>query len=134
MKTIALIEKGKDDTFGIYTPDLQTTIIGGGISVAEAKNDFENSYHEIIGFYLADNEPLPEELQNLEFEYKYDLASVFNYYTFINVSNFGKITGVNPSLMRQYKNGNTYISEKQISKIQVALRKIGSELSSISLF
>lgn len=30
MKTTALIEKGKDGTFGIFTPDIQATIIGEG--------------------------------------------------------------------------------------------------------
>lgn len=43
MKTTALIEKGKDGTFGIFTPDLNSTIIGEGNTVAEAKADFKNS-------------------------------------------------------------------------------------------
>lgn len=51
MKTIALIEKGQDGTFGIYTPDIQTTIIGEGKTVSEAKADFENSVKEIIDSY-----------------------------------------------------------------------------------
>ena len=48
MKTIALIEKGKDGNFGIFTPDLQHTIIGEGRTVAEAKTDFENSVKEMV--------------------------------------------------------------------------------------
>ena len=43
MKTIALIEKGKDGKYGIYTPDLKSTIIGSGDTVAEAMTDFERS-------------------------------------------------------------------------------------------
>jgi predicted RNase H-like HicB family nuclease len=132
MKTVALIEKGKNGTYGIYTPDLKSTIIGEGISVAEAKKDFENSVQEIIEVYAEDGQELPEELKNLTFEYKYDLASLFDYYRIINVSQFAKTAGINPSLMRQYKSGQ-YISEKQISKIEKELNRIGRELANLSL-
>ena len=60
MKTIALIEKSPDGTYGIYTPDIDTTIIGSGETVAEAKQDFENSVAEIMASY--DGEELPDEL------------------------------------------------------------------------
>ena len=42
MKTIAVIEKGKDGSFGIFTPELEHSIMGEGKSVAEARADFEN--------------------------------------------------------------------------------------------
>lgn len=133
MKTIALIEKGKDGTFGIFTPNIDATIIGEGHTVAEAKADFENSVREMIASYTENGETLPDELDGISFEYKYDVASVFNYFDFINVSKFAKWAGVNPSLLRQYKSCNTYISETQASKIGQALRKIGHELSAVSL-
>ena len=122
MKTIALIEKGKDGGFCIYTPDIKATIIGEGATVAEAKADFENSVNEVL-----------EMLENIEFEYKYDVASVFNYFDFINVTKFAKWAGINAGLLRQYKSCNTYISEAQAHKIEDALRRVGLELSAISL-
>lgn len=136
MKTIALIEKGKDGSFGVYTPDINSTIIGSGATVAEAKADFENSLQEIIAAYKDAGESLPAELQNIEFEYKYDIASLFDYFDyfdFINVSKFAKRAGINPTLMRQYKSCHTYISEAQASKIEAALHNIGKELSAVSL-
>lgn len=133
MKTTALIEKGEDGTFGIYTPDIQTTIIGEGRTVAEAKADFENSVREMLASYIDNGEDVPSELKDIEFEYKYDVASVFNYFDFINVTKFAKWAGINAGLMRQYKSCNTYISEAQAHKIGDALRKIGRELSDISL-
>lgn len=132
MKTVALIEKGQDGTFGIYTPDINTTIIGNGETVAEAKEDFQNSLNEIFESYKEDGEELPDELKDIEFEYKFDIASLFNYYNWINVSKFAQLIGINPSLMRQYKQGQ-YISEMQAGKIQQGLRKIGEELISVSL-
>ncbi|MDR3180360.1 MAG: type II toxin-antitoxin system HicB family antitoxin, partial [Prevotellaceae bacterium] len=110
MKTTALIEMGKDGTYGIFTPDINSTIIGDGTTVAEAKADFENSVREIFEAYQENGDPLPDELKDIEFEYKYDLASFFNYYDWINVSKFARAIGVNDTLMRQYKTGATYIS------------------------
>ena len=133
MKTIALIEKGKDGTFGIFTPDLKSTIIGEGKTVAEAKSDFNNSVNEVSLYFKESGKALPEELQNIEFEYKYDLASLFNYYNFINVTKFAKVAGINASLMRQYKSGNQYISENQVMKIESALHKIANEIAGIKL-
>ena len=133
MKTTARIEKGKDGRFGIFTPDLESTIIGEGATVGEAKADFENSVKEIIESYVDSGKPIPEELKNIEFIYKYDLASIFDYYNWINVSQFAKAAGVNPSLLRQYKSGMAYISGGQIRKIERALHKAGKELVSAQL-
>ena len=133
MEITALIEKGKDGTFGVFTPDLQHTIIGEGKTVAEAKADFENSIKEIIASYTETGKQIPNELQGVEFVYKYDIASLFNYYSFINVSKFAQMVGINESLMRQYKSGNQYISENQISKIEDALHKMANEIGAIKL-
>ena len=133
MKATALIEKGKDGTFGVFTPELQHTIIGEGKTVADAKADFENSVKEVLASYTEEGKQIPAELQGVEFEYKYDIASLFNYYNFINVSKFARMVGINASLMRQYKSGNQYISENQISKIEEALHKMANEIGAIKL-
>lgn len=70
MKTTALIEKGKDGTFGIFTPDLKSTVIGEGKTVAEAKADFENSVKEILHYYQESEHQSAHELQGVEFEYR----------------------------------------------------------------
>ena len=133
MKATALIEKGKDGTFGVFTPDLRHTIIGEGKTVSDAKSDFENSLKEILASYSEVGKQIPTELQGVEFEYKYDIASLFNYYSFINISKFAQMAGINASLMRQYKSGNQYISENQISKIEEALHKMANEIGAIKL-
>ena len=78
MVTTALIERGKDGTFGIFMPDINSTIIGEGNTVEEAKVDFENSVREIILFYKEDGIELPDELKDIQFVYKYDAASMFD--------------------------------------------------------
>jgi predicted RNase H-like HicB family nuclease len=133
MVTTALIERGKDGTYGIFTPDINSTIIGEGNTVEEAKADFENSVREIFQFSEEDGIALPDELKDIQFVYKYDIASMFNYYDWINVSKFARKAGINASLMRQYRMGKTYISENQIRKIENTLHSLGNELTAIKL-
>lgn len=132
MKRTALIEMGKKGTFTIFTLDIESTIIGEGETVDEAKADFENSVNEVIESYTENGQTVPEELQNIEFVYKYDLPSFLSYYKYLNMTQFAKYAGINPSLMRQYKQGQ-YVSEKQVSKIQAAVHKIGKELAAVKL-
>jgi predicted RNase H-like HicB family nuclease len=133
MVTTALIERGKDGRFGIFTPDINSTIIGEGATVAEAKSDFENSVREILQFYKEDGKPIPDELKDIEFEYRYDIASMFDYYDWINVTRFARRAGINASLMRQYKTGKAYISGAQIDRIESTLHSLGKEMAAIKL-
>ena len=133
MRTTALIEKGKDGSYGVYTPDLNSLIIGSGATVAEAIADFQNSMKEVQTAYEEAGEQLPKELQDVEFDYRYDIASVFNFFDYLNVSRLAVRAGINASLLRQYKSGGTYISEKQALKIENALHSCGKELMSLSL-
>ncbi|KGN76545.1 hypothetical protein HR17_01960 [Porphyromonas gulae] len=131
MITTALVERNSEGTFFIFTPDLKDfTIMGTGDTVVEAMSDFETSVQEVIESCASVS--LPEELQDFKWEYRYDLGSLFDYYSFINVSALAKRIGINPSLMRQYKRGQ-YISKEQMGKIEKALREIGTELSAVSL-
>ncbi len=131
-KTLALIEKDSSG-YGIFTPDLKSTIIGEGKTVAEAKADFMNSVQEVIAMYTEEGKALPEELKDIEFEFKYDVSALFNECAFINVSQFAKEIGVSPSLMRHYKTGDTYISTTQARKIQDGLHGLAAKLSAIKL-
>ncbi|MBQ8422547.1 MAG: pilus assembly protein HicB [Bacteroidales bacterium] len=132
MKTIALIEKDEHG-YGIFTPDLKSTIIGEGASVEEAKEDFANSYQEVLASYIENGENVPDELVDLEFTYKYDIASLFNEFNFINATKFAEWIGISPSLMRHYKAGDTYISEAQAKKIEDGLHKVAEGLLQVAL-
>lgn len=133
MKTTALIEKAKDGTFAVFTPDIESTIIGSGDTVVAAKADFENTVKELFAYYAESGEALPGELQNISFEYKYDVPSVFNELDCINITQFAKLAGIYPSSMRQYARGISYISEKQARKIETALHKLGEKLQTVCL-
>lgn len=132
-KTLAIIEKDENG-FGVYTPDLKDAVISGsGKSVEDAKADFRAAYNETLADYIENGEAVPEELQDLTFEYRYDVSAFFNQFDCLNASKFAVLAGIAPSLMRHYKSGDMYISEKQKEKIENAAHNLGEQLLAISL-
>jgi predicted RNase H-like HicB family nuclease len=124
----------KDEVgFSAFIDGIDSTIIGEGVNVAEAKADLENSYKEVLASYIENGEAIPEELQELSFDYKYDISALFNAFDFINVSKFAQRIGVSPSLMRHYKGGDTYISDNQAKRIESGLHQLARELLSVTL-
>ena len=133
-KAVIIIEKGLDGGYSVFpSDDIQSAIIGDGETVEEAKADFLNSFEEVVRFLKEDGLPIPEDMQDVVFEFRYDLSSLFNYFSFINVTQLAKALGINPSLMRQYKSGNTYISEQQINRIEEGIHRLGKQMMEIKL-
>lgn len=127
------IEKQSDGTYIAYNTTGETVqLIGTGDTVAEAKDDFMNSVSEIIESCKEDGVAVPTELEE-EKEFYFDVSSLFEYYSVINVSAFAKMVGINDSLLRQYKRGSTYISDAQLGKIEAGIHQLGQEFSSLRL-
>jgi predicted RNase H-like HicB family nuclease len=131
-KIVAIIEKGEDGSYGIHSPKLKNFFFGEGETVVEAKEDYLNSYQEMIESYVNWGKPIPEELQNIEFVYQYDISAFYDAHPYLNVSKLAEHIHLNKSLMRQYKRGQ-YISERQVLRIQEGIRSIGRELAGITL-
>lgn len=131
-KAIVIIEKDENG-FSAFIDGITSTVIGEGKSVAEAKADLTNSYEEVKQSYERVGEEIPAELQDLTFDYKYDISALFNAFNFLNVSKFAERIGISPSLMRHYKGGDTYISTAQAKKIESGLHQIAQELMSVIL-
>ena len=72
-------------------------------------------------------------MRDMEFEFKYDISSLFNEFNFINVSKFAQWLGLSPSLMRHYKSGDTYISAQQAKKIEDGLHSMARQLLTVTL-
>lgn len=134
-KILVIIEKGTDGIFSAYTPETKSTVLNGqGSTVDEAIADLKESLQEVIESYQETEGKIPDELQGpVEFEYKYDVPSVFNHFDEINMTTFSRKIGVNPSLLRQYKNGLAFASKKQAEKIKNGLQELGRQLSSAQL-
>lgn len=127
------IEKQSDSTYIAYnvTGD-KVQLIGTGETVKEAKEDFLNSVNEARDFYSGRGEAVPSELGD-DVEFSFDISSLFEYYSMFNVSALGRYLGINPSLMRQYKKGDTPISDAQLDKIEAGLHRLAHELAALSL-
>ena len=68
----------------------------------------------------------------VEFVYKYDLQSFFNYFSFLNVTEIAKRAGINPSLMRQYNSGIKNAGEKTYERLAACMDGIKEELQAAS--
>jgi len=132
MKSIAIIEKGKDGSYGIYSNDLKSVVHASGNTVLEAKYHFVELLQEAQE--IADElDGIPNELTHISFEYKYDMASMFNFLNWLNISKVASRIGINRTLLSAYKTGHAYISEKQAQKIEKGLHALADELKSISV-
>lgn len=129
-RKIEAIIEASSTGFGVYADDLPG-ITGYGKTVADAKKDIRSALDETILAYGSD---VPKELKGvIEFVYKYDIASIFNYFSMLDATNLAKRIGLNSSLLRQYKSGITVASDKQKQKIENGLHELGRELLSVRL-
>lgn len=127
MKVTVIIEKAKDGYYSCYVEDDLPGfgLSGFGESAEAAKEDMLKSYQEMKEIQAEEGKEVPE----LEFTYKYDMQSFFDYFSFLNVTKVAELAGINPSLMRQYTSGVANAGQKQYDKIRVAVERISKELS-----
>src|SRR6185312_10816761 len=55
-----------------------------------------------------------EGLEDVEFEYAYDLTVFFEQFNFLNQSKVTELAGINPGLIRQYSSGHKQPSREQV--------------------
>lgn len=126
-KVTVVMEKGSDGKYSCYVEeDLGNFGLAGyGDTADEAKSDMLETYHDMIELEAEEGRQVGE----LEFEYKYDIQSFFNYFSFLNVTKVAERAGINPSLMRQYNSGLTKAGQKQYDKLKVAVSQLTKELA-----
>lgn len=131
-KILVIVEKGKDGSFWCYTEEGingKTLLTSTGSTVEEAKRDLMNCYEEAKQDAMENGETLPE----VEFVYKYDLQSFFNYFSFLNMNEIARRTGINASLLRQYKGGFKKAGEKTYERLSSCIGEITKELQAATL-
>lgn len=127
------IEKDKDGTYIAYNVDESPyTLIGRGATVKEAKADFANSMQEIKESE-EERKGAAAPILSAAPAFRFDLSSLFEYYSMLNVSAFARYLGINETLMRQYKKGNIYISDLQLQKIEDGLHRLGADFLGLRL-
>lgn len=128
---VAIIEKAEDGGYAIYSKDVNG-LFGSGLTEAEARTDFQEVLEDQAEFYKEKHDQYPDWYQGgYEIEYRYDMSGFFLSFPFINASEFARSVGVNPSLMRKYRNGFAAASEKQKNLIQEKFTDIVNRLERV---
>lgn len=128
-KIIAIIERGDDGGFSIYTEDIKG-LVGTGMTEDEARQDFIEVRDGQAEFYEEKHGEVPE-WANLDIDFRYSLAAFFIAFPYINATQFAKSIGINPSLMRKYKMGLASASPKQKQIIQENLNILTDKLQHV---
>lgn len=131
MKVKVIIYKANDGTYWCRTEsEVYGSMLNGcGGSVEEAKEDMDACLEDAKLDYVETHGTSPKPVS---FQYSYDLQSFFDYFSFLNVSEIARRSGINPSLMRQYVSGNKAAGEKTYSKLTACMQRITSELQTAS--
>ena len=74
------------------------------------------------------------DLNNLHFEFSYDLQAYFQEHDYLKITSVAEQAGLNPGLLRQYASGVKYPSEEQANKIRIAIDKIANELLNDAIY
>ena len=128
-KSIAIIEKLEQDNFAVRAQNVKGAY-GSGDTEQDAKTDFEQVLKEQAEFYFEKNGQWPD-WRDFEIEYRYDFSAFFDVFPFINITKFAEEVGINPSLMRKYKNRISFASDKQKQIIQKKFEEISKKISQV---
>jgi hypothetical protein len=118
----------------IYFKDYPN-ISSWGTTIKETKQNFDFAIKELLE--TSKQEELivmpPAILTEYVIDYKFNLQTILNYFSAINISYLAVKSGIDGGLMHQYKKGLAYASEFQCKCIETCFHQIGQELLDISL-
>lgn len=131
MEVTVIVEREADGGYGCYVKEKleHFGLIGLGDIVEEAKKDLLEAFE----FTKLSEKEQGREVSPMEFTYKYDMGSFFNYFSCLNITQLAKRAGMNPSLLRQYASGRATASEKQYARLRDAVHELGRELAEVEL-
>ena len=126
-KVTIQVEKGKQEkNFSCFMVDElpDFALAGYGNTAKQAIEDMYVAQKEIKELLEEEGKQMPE----LEFVFRFDIGSFFDYYSYLNMSGVAKKAGVNASLMRQYVMGKHEPSQNRKQQILDCLRQISQEM------
>jgi hypothetical protein len=133
MNLTIVLEKSNAEWFGSCEAP-HTFISTTGENVEEIKSNVVM----LLEDHLANEGATQVEWQkititDINFDYQYDLSSLFEQFKVLNVSEIAIKAGVNKSLLLQYKRGLKHASQKQAKKIEQTIHDLGKELLAVSV-
>ncbi len=132
MKEVVIyVEKHEDGTYWGTTQNFEGVVSSFGNTMEELKANIKEAFADHIEIAKEIGEEYANEYEQVKFTYKVDLTSFFELVREVKISNIAQKAGMNPSLLRRYKLGET-ASEEQLKKIETAVHKLGEELLSVA--
>lgn len=128
MRINAFVEKANGHSFSCCAEETvcNCLLVGYGKTAREAIDDFFVSYEELKE---RDGESVPV----IEVSYKFDVGSLFSYYSFLNIEGMAKISGISPSVLRQYASGARSPKDANLKLLEDGLRKVAEEIGCVKL-
>lgn len=132
MKNVrAIIERAKDGNYSVYmdADDMSYLITGTGKTVEEAIECFKGGYEDMKQYYAEEG----KEFEEVEFDYKYDMASFLSYFTkAFSLAGLSRITGINQGQLSHYVTGHRVPSQRTKEKMQQSIRSFAADLSQVN--
>jgi predicted RNase H-like HicB family nuclease len=133
MRLTIIIEKGDGEIWGrVEAPGFLNVTVGN------SEAEITQNMLELIEDFL-ENEGKEDEywrgvtLENIEFDYRYDLTAFFDLFSPLKINSIAEKAGINKALMRQYVSGVKHPSAQQVQKIESAIHAFGQNLMKVSL-
>jgi len=127
-KIVVYVEKANDGTYWGTSQNYEGIVSTFGNTFEELKSNFEQAFLDNITIAKEIGETYAEKYDNVCFDYKMDLSSFFNLFREVSIQAIAEKSSLNPSLVRQYKNGIKTASVEQTQKIEHAVHQLGKEL------
>ncbi len=129
-KVLVTVSQASDGSYWCHTEaDVYGSgLNGAGSTVKDAKDDLLSCLEEAREDFI-EHGGTPYDVI---FEYRYDLQSFFEYFSFLNITDIARRAGINPSLMRQYARGIKNAGEKTYARLSACMESITKELQTAS--
>jgi len=131
-KIVVYVEKSEDGTYWGTSQNYEGIVSTFGNTFEELKTNFEQALLDNLTIAKETKEPYVDNYNKVCFDYKMDLSSFFNLFKGVSIQAIAEKSSLNPSLVRQYKNGIKTASIEQTKKIETAVHQLGQELLSVS--
>ena len=129
MKITAFVRKANGHSFSCVADVMvsKCLLAGYGKTAQEAVKDFYTSYNELR---QMDGDKVPE----IEVTLKFDVGSLFSYFSYLNIEGIAVRSGINPSVMRQYASGARVPKKERLQIIEQKMIDISKEIQCVKLF
>lgn len=109
------------------------------VTVGSSKEEIMDALKTLIADYKnheGKNDPhwMHIEIENIIFNFYYDVQAFFETFNFLNQTKIAEIAGINPALLRQYASGVKHPSKEQALKIEMAIHKLARDLEAASVY